>query len=120
MNVRQKIAEAELTLTRLNDDWSFADRQLSWRVPVYISWPYGNNLRNRLLNVVRAYGALARAAGEEMLIFPITEEWDRLFKGVGQMLMFEIPDNIGDFKSIGFESESAKAFMNGWEGGFPP
>ena len=112
---RHEIQKAALILSRLNDMWSFTGAPLSWKVDRYLSCPATHD-RDALLLCVAAYGGLSAAAGEAMEGRNIPDEWQRMFRDIGQSIMFDLPQRFHDLKMVGFEHASAKAFMVGWRG----
>ena len=112
---RHEIQKAALILSRLNDMWSFTGAPLSWKVERYLSCPVQHD-RDALLMCVAAYGGLSAAAGAAKETHSIPDEWNRMFRDVGQSIMFDLPQRFHDLQMVGFEAESAKAFMTGWRG----
>lgn len=95
--------------------WSFTGNEMSWRVNRYLSAHVALD-SDALLQVIAAYGALAAAAGNASELYNIPSEWDRLFRLLGQNIMFDLPGRFRDLKMLDFETRSAKAYMVGWRG----
>jgi len=112
--MRKELHQAKLTLSRLNDLWSFTGKEMTYKVPLLLRLDPDDPVE-ALLCVVTAYGCVAAHAGLaiEDGIKP-DETWDRLFKQVGQAVMFDLPSSLKYFQKKEFEKKSARAFTIGW------
>lgn len=115
--MREDIKKIRLTLSRLNNMWSFTGHPLSYQVDLLLRIEPEDDWEN-LTYAIRGYGCLARLAGEhiELGINP-PDEWTRLFAGCGQRLMFDLPDSLKRFDRRKFEKQAAKSFMFGFKTG---
>ena len=115
--MREDIKRIRLTLSRLNDMWSFTNHPLSYQVDLLLRIEPEHPVEN-LVYAVRGYGCLARLAGNyiEQGVNP-PDEWTRLFSQCGQRLMFDLPENLKYFDRRSFEKQAAKAFMLGFNTG---
>lgn len=111
----QRLEQVKLTLSRLNDIWSFTGQKLSWRVDALLRpLPYDDLFQ--LLQGVTAYGCLAGLAGQakEYHGNP-SDEWTRLFNYIGSELLFDLPNGLSYFDQRRFEKLYSKCFMQGFK-----
>lgn len=111
----QRLEQVKLTLSRLNDMWSFTGRKLSWRVDAILRpMPYSDLYQ--LLQGVTAYGCLAALAGEAKEYYGNPpDEWTRLFNYIGSELLFDLPSGLSLTDQRAFEKAYSKSFMQGYK-----
>lgn len=121
MDIHGELDKIRLTLSRLNDMWSFTGTQLSYQVDLLLHLKPEDDWEN-ILYAVRGYAALAAVAGKciEQGVQP-GSEWTRLFSECGQRLMFDLPDTLKLFDRRKFNKQCSKAFVFGFMtgGDFP-
>ena len=108
-----EIDKVKLIMERLAGRWSFTGQELDWRVTMALDVPRCDALPY-LLSLVRAYGALSAATADAAAIFEVPDDWDRMFKHVGQQLMFELPERLKTFEIKRYNKSSRQAFLNGY------
>lgn len=106
-----QLDKVKLTLNRLNDMWSFTGKPLTWEVPTLLRLEPVDRI-DALSCAIRAYGCLSRCA----LDVELPSEWERLFKHVGQELLFTLPEKLPDRLTVDFDYVISTSFMNGWRG----
>lgn len=114
--MRKELAQLKVTLSRLNDMWSFTGRPFSHKVPLLLRLEPEDNCE-ALQYVVAAYACLAAHAGlaiEDGIVPDPT--WDRLFCGVGQAALFDLPQQLKYFDKRRFDKSLQKIFAKGWQG----
>lgn len=117
---RARLEQCKLTLSRLNGLWSFTGQVLDHEVERYLL-PTGHLPVDALLLAVSAYGCLTRAVGEAVESgWVVPAEWNWLYAGVGQALLFDIPATLSNSESKAFESLYMKSFVEGFKGGESP
>lgn len=116
----QRLDEAQLLLARLNDCWSFTGNKLSSEVERFLL-PTGHPQLHSLLLTVSAYGCLTRAACDACEIgYTISDDWNWIFRNVGQAIMFDIPSTLTKFEHKQFSKLYGKAFAEGFGRGESP
>lgn len=118
--MRGELDKVRLTLSRLNDMWSFTGNPLSYQVDLFLRVRPADDCEN-ILYAIRGYGCLASAAGHyiEQGVNP-SDEWSRLFRECGQRLMFDLPDELRKLDRIKFEKNVSQCFVFGYKGGESP
>lgn len=111
----QRLEQTKLTLSRLNDMWSFIGRKMSWRMEVILR-PTAYDDLYQLLQGVTAYGCLAALAGEAKEYYgDPPDEWTRLFNHIGSELLFDLPAGLSLLDQRTFEKTYSKFFMQGFK-----
>lgn len=113
--IKKELEQIRLTLTRLNDMWSFTQSPLTYQVNMLLRISPEDNVEN-ILYAIRGYGSLAAAASYHIGegINP-PDEWTRLFSQCGQRLMFDLPEYLKYFERKQFTKQAAKNFMVGFK-----
>lgn len=119
--IKKDLQQIRLTLSRLNDMWSFTESQMTYQVDMMLRISPDDDVEN-ILYAIRGYGCLSAVAGYhiEQGINP-PDEWTRLFAQCGQRLMFDLPEQLKLLDRRKFEKQAAKAFTFGFNcGGTTP
>jgi hypothetical protein len=112
--IKKDLQQIRLTLSRLNDMWSFSQSPMTYQVDMLLRITPDDDVEN-ILYAIRGYGCLSAAAGYhiEQGVNP-PDEWTRLFSQCGQRLMFDLPENLKYFDRLKFQKQAAKNFMHGF------
>jgi hypothetical protein len=115
MTVNKDLQQIRLTLSRLNDMWSFTQSPMTYQVEMLLRISPDDDVEN-ILYAIRGYGCLSAAAGYHIGegINP-PDEWTRLFSQCGQRLMFGLPEYLKYFDKRRFQKQAAKNFMVGFK-----
>lgn len=111
---RDTLAANCLTMYRLNDMWSFTGKRITWELESYFTNCPADECEALLL-AVRAWGAFARATGDEVNRITPSDEWMRLFNNVGQAVMFDLPRHLNAVQTERFNKVCSEVFMAGWK-----
>lgn len=121
LTIDDHLDRAALTLSRLNNMWSFTGKQLSFCTDNYLR-PRLGEPEDRLDNLLRAYSCLTKAAAfyiEQGYIIP--DFWNSTFAKVGQAIIFELPERLHKKKEKAFYKKLQKGFSLAWgESPLPP
>lgn len=111
----QRLEAVKLSLSRLNDMWSFTGSKLSWRIDVLLR-PIPYNDLYLLLQGVTAYGCLSAVAGEALETHgSLPPHWLRIFNNAGSELLFDLPESLNLRDQKAFAKKYSKAFVEGWQ-----
>ena len=113
-NIQHEIDKVALTLHRLNNLWSFTGKRISFAADNYLHLHKAHEL-DRLFDLVYAYTAVTKAVThltEQGLIIP--DEWDRMYRNIGQSIFFTLPELLHKTKQRKFESGYKSFFAKAW------
>ena len=103
-----------LTLHRLNNMWSFTGKQISYAADNYLHLHRAEPL-DRLFDLVYAYTCIAKSVTyitESGNIIP--DEWNRMYKVVGQEVFFTLPERLNKKLEKDFNASYQKYFAKAW------
>ena len=112
--MQHDIDKVALTLHRLNNMWSFTGKRISFAADNYLQIRTANPV-DRLLDLVYAYAAVTKAVThltEQGLIIP--DEWDRMYRNIGQSIFFTLPEQLKKFDYKKFDNAYANYFSKAW------
>lgn len=121
LTIDDYIDRAALTLSRLNNMWSFTGKQLSYACDNYLRPTIGEP-DERIDNLLSAYAALTKAVAHYTEIgYSIPPFWDSTFAKVGQEIIFSLPERLHKKKEKAFYKKLTRAYTHAWgESPLPP
>lgn len=121
LTIDDHIDRAALTLSRLNNMWSFTGKQLSYACDNYLRPTIGQP-EERIDNLLSAYAALTKAVAYHTEIgYSIPPFWDRMFANVGQAIVYGLPERLHKKKEKAFYKNLQRGFALAWgESPLPP
>lgn len=115
LTIDDHIDRAALTLSRLNNMWSFTGKQISYACDNYLRPSIGDP-EDRVNNLLCAYASLTKAVAYYSEIgYGIPPFWDKTFAKLGQEIVFHLPERLHKKKEKAFFANLQKTFTRAWE-----
>lgn len=114
--LEHEIDKVALTMSRLNNMWSFTGSQLSYACDNYMR-PYrlAEEPEDRIDCLLQAYAALTKSV--TFLTsqgYDIPDFWDRMFAKLGQDIIYTLPQLLHPKKEKRFDKNLLKRFTLAW------